>query len=462
MYNNIQYKIHFHNITLLVNLITDISCFNHPLDKLLSNFFHHNRKLGQQERFVIAETSYVFIKHYHQLQHIYQEYLNNNNKLYISSKEIFFILYIWYKICKINITITNASPAIINLINSIIQYKHKNDNLALTNSYNNIANLQLITEFPLWLIDLLKVQYSITEFIKLAQAMQQVAPLDLRVNTIKTNKKSCLAKLMQDNIKADITKFSPYCLRITDKTSLIKHKLLQDGFLEVQDEGSQLAALLLKPKRGDTVVDFCSGSGGKALMFGMLMHNTGRIYAFDINAARLDKLTPRLKRSGLSNIVPQVILHENDNKIKKLYNKIDRVFVDAPCTGLGTLRRNPDLKFRQNITSLVKLNSTQLSILNAASKLLKINGYLVYATCSILYQENQAIIQQFLLDNHDFKLINAIKFLDIDGLNSYNTIDNKTNSNIDNNCLILLPHIHQTDGFFAAVLQKISIEQQLC
>ena len=167
--------------------------------------------------------------------------------------------------------------------------------------------------------------------------------------------------------------------------------------MEVQDEGSQLLAALVDAKRGEMVVDFCAGAGGKTLALGAAMRNTGRLYAFDVSGHRLESLKPRLARSGLSNVHPAQIAHERDDRIKRLAGKIDRVLVDAPCSGLGTLRRNPDLKWRQSPKSLEELQAKQSAILAGAARLLKPGGRLVYATCSLLPQENERVAEALSL-----------------------------------------------------------------
>ena len=192
------------------------------------------------------------------------------------------------------------------------------------------------------------------------------------------------------------------------------------------------------------VVDFCAGAGGKSLLLGASMQSKGRVYAFDVSEKRLNNLGPRLKRSGLSNLFPSRIDSENDPKIKRLAGKIDRVLVDAPCTGLGTLRRNPDLKWRQTEEGLKELNHKQTSILAAAAKLLKPGGRLVYGTCSILREENEDIIANFLASHPAFRLVNAKDVLESLKLDIKET----------NEFLRLSPQQHQTDGFFAAVLES--------
>jgi 16S rRNA (cytosine967-C5)-methyltransferase len=195
------------------------------------------------------------------------------------------------------------------------------------------------------------------------------------------------------------------------------------------------------------VADLCAGAGGKTLAIGALMRNTGRLYAFDVSEQRLNNLGKRLKRSGLSNLHAQVINNENDLKLKRLNGKFDRVLVDAPCSGLGTLRRNPDLKWRQTEQDVLELTQKQSAILARAAKLTKAGGRLVYATCSLLRDENEAIAEAFLSANPDFKLIPASEVL--------------AQQNIELNTgdyLKLLPHLHGTDGFFAAVFEKASVE----
>jgi 16S rRNA (cytosine967-C5)-methyltransferase len=215
------------------------------------------------------------------------------------------------------------------------------------------------------------------------------------------------------------------------------------GKIEVQDEGSQLLGLLVGPTRHDTVVDFCAGAGGKTLHLGALMNSQGRLYAFDVSEKRLQKLKPRLKRSGLSNIHPQWIKSENDTHIKRLAGKIDRVLVDAPCSGLGTLRRNPDLKWRQSPQSILELTAKQAAILASAARLVKIGGRLVYATCSLLEAENEAIVRAFLEQYPDFSLLNAGELLQRHGIPL-----------VTGEFLKLNPADHQTDGFFAAVFTR--------
>jgi len=239
------------------------------------------------------------------------------------------------------------------------------------------------------------------------------------------------------------TPHSPVGIRIRGRPAIQRHPLFESGALEVQDEGSQLLGYLVAPRRGDLVVDFCAGAGGKSLMLGALMHSRGRIYAFDVSAARLARLKPRLARSGLSNLYAQPIRNESDPRVKRLAGKIDRVLVDAPCSGLGTLRRNPDLKWRQSPGSVAELTKKQGSILRAAARLVKPGGRLVYATCSLLAEENEEIVAAFLGEQPQFRQLDCSEIL--------------RNARIDLDTGMffrLFPHLHGTDGFFAAALER--------
>jgi 16S rRNA (cytosine967-C5)-methyltransferase len=210
--------------------------------------------------------------------------------------------------------------------------------------------------------------------------------------------------------------------------------------------------MLVDAKRGEMVVDFCAGAGGKTLAIGASMRSTGRLYAFDTSAGRLDSFKPRMARSGLSNVHPAAIAHERDDRVKRLTGKIDRVLVDAPCTGMGTLRRNPDLKWRQNEKAVEEMAVKQTAILQSAARLVKSGGRLVYATCSVLPQENEAIAQAFSVANPDFEPLQVADILTELKVESAPTLC--AGGEAGNLYLRLWPHRHMTDGFFAAVWQK--------
>jgi 16S rRNA (cytosine967-C5)-methyltransferase len=298
-------------------------------------------------------------------------------------------------------------------------------------------------DFPDWLAERLAPRMAPEELLALARALNTPAPLDLRVNTLKAERDAVIARLAVDGIAAVPTPYSPLGLRLKTKPYLQKHPAYLDGSIEVQDEGSQLLGFLLAPKRSEMVVDFCAGAGGKTLILGAMMRSTGRLYAFDVSDKRLAKLKPRAARAGLSNVHPACLSGENDTRVKRLQGKADRVLVDAPCSGLGTLRRNPDLKWRQSEQSVAELTVKQAAILAAAAKLLRPGGRLVYATCSILAEENEDIVNAFLAAHADFQRLSAQEVLAAQGI----AIDCGED-------MRLSPQKHGTDGFYAAVLER--------
>ncbi|WP_288482546.1 RsmB/NOP family class I SAM-dependent RNA methyltransferase [uncultured Acidovorax sp.] len=400
--------------------------FEHPADAVVSRFFRDNRGLGPRERATLAETVYTVLR-----------------------KKLLFD----------HLAPSGSGPKERRL--AILGFHGPRDFLksALTEQEKNwldqcdaINPADLMERhrhnLPEWLVQPLKDQLG-DEFWPLADSMAQNAPLDLRVNVLKEKRADVQKELAQAAIKSVATLYSPWGLRIEGKPALTKLDAFTRGAIEVQDEGSQLLALLLEAKRGEMVVDFCAGAGGKTLAIGATMRSTGRLYAFDVSAHRLDALKPRMARSGLSNIHPAAIAHERDERIKRLAGKIDRVLVDAPCSGLGTLRRNPDLKWRQSAKAVQELVVKQAAILDSAARLLKPGGRLVYATCSILPQENEAIAEAFTAAHPDFVPLDAGEVLG--QLKVEQAASLCSGGETGTAYLRMWPHRHQTDGFFAAV-----------
>jgi 16S rRNA (cytosine967-C5)-methyltransferase len=300
---------------------------------------------------------------------------------------------------------------------------------------------------PEWLAEPLRLALG-DEFWPLVESLNRPAALDLRVNALKARRDEVREALAQAGIEAAPTPYSPWGLRVAGKPALNKLDVFTRGDVEVQDEGSQLLALLTDAKRGEMVVDFCAGAGGKTLALGAAMRNTGRLYAFDTSGHRLAALKPRLARSGLSNVYPVQIAHERDERIKRLAGKIDRVLVDAPCSGLGTLRRNPDMKWRQSEQSVAELRQKQAAILQSAARLVKSGGRLVYATCSLLEDENEAIARAFT-DEH------GERFVRVPAGEALARAHVATpEALVRGDDLRLWPHRHGTDGFFAAVWER--------
>ena len=298
---------------------------------------------------------------------------------------------------------------------------------------------------PEWLVASLKAQLG-ERFWDYVAALNRPQGLDLRINALAHKRPDVQALLKKERIASEPTPFSPWGLRLLDKPNVTESDAFKKGAVEVQDEGSQLLALLVDAKRGEMVVDFCAGGGGKTLALGAAMRNTGRLYAMDTSAHRLDGLKPRLARSGLSNVHPLAIAHERDDRIKRLRGKMDRVLVDAPCSGLGTLRRSPDLKWRQSPEGVQQGVQLQNAILDSAARLLKPGGRLVYATCSTMLEENEAVAQAFS-QRHPQWVPLSVK----DVLTELKVDQAAGVCGEDGLYLRMWPHLHGTDGFFAAM-----------
>lgn len=412
-------------------VLTNLLEFNSPADAKLSDFFRNNRDLGTKERAFVAETVYGVLRRLRFLTALTTESENEDP----DARQL---ILAW---------LLRVQGMSIQKLEPMLNEQQKE--WALKIKAKSTENLPLAVQADVrdWLWEKLVSQYGEDEALKIARSMHESATLDLRVNTIKGTRDEVFDKFVAENTSGEKniskTPYSPTGIRMPLRLNISRHVLFTDGKIEVQDEGSQILAYLVAPKRGQMVADVCAGAGGKTLALGALMKNTGRLYAFDISEKRLHSLGQRLKRSGLSNLTAQKINNENDQKLKRLAGKFDRVLVDAPCSGMGTIRRNPDLKWRQTAEDVAELNVLQASILARAAKLVKTGGRLIYATCSLLKEENEAIAEQFLASNPEFKLLNAAEVLKQQQI----ALDT-------GEYLKLLPHLHQTDGFFAAVFEK--------
>ncbi len=407
-------------LTAATVAIRSVLNMEYPADAVLRRFFRENPLLGANDRAFVAETVFGVLRHKYYLECLMD---------LVTPRALLLAYLAKFQGMNLRELTPHASESEVKWLTAIKSIAVDKQPLAVQ------------AEFPAWLVEKLQAFMPDADILDLGRSLQQPASLDLRVNTIHAKRDNVLEALKQDGFEAEATPYSPVGIRITGKPAINRHSLFLSGHIEVQDEGSQILGYLLAPKRGDMVVDFCAGAGGKTLLLGALMNSKGRLYALDTSEKRLNNLKPRLKRSGLSNLHAQRISNENDLKVKRLAGKIDRVLVDVPCSGLGTLRRNPDLKWRQSPEGVQELKQKQAAILAASANLLKSGGRLVYATCSFLPEENQEIIEQFLVTHPKFSLLNCAELL------AQQKISLETGE-----FLQLSPKSHGTDGFFAAAL----------
>jgi 16S rRNA (cytosine967-C5)-methyltransferase len=414
-----------------VGAVAAVLRFDGPADTVLSAFFRAHPKLGVHDRGFVADSVYALLRRRRLVELALAE-------IGVDGPE--------------PRTLALAALARVGGLNlREVAGTVAPDELARMEAVKGAARgplpLAVECDLPDWVVDRVLPELGEEGLRRLARALTQPAPLDLRVNLVKADRDDVAAALATDGIEAMPTPYSPFGLRITGKPVLNRHRLFTSGAIEVQDEGSQLLCLLLGARRGEMVVDFCAGAGGKSLALGALMRSTGRVYAFDVSERRLGKLGPRLARSGLSNIHPQRIASERDPKVKRLSGKVDRVLVDAPCTGLGTLRRNPDLKWRQTAKSASELSAKQAAILAAAAGLLKRGGRLLYATCSILSEENERVVEAFLAGHPEFALVAPAAALAAARIELPGHAPGEE-------FLRLRPDVHATDAFFGALMER--------
>jgi 16S rRNA (cytosine967-C5)-methyltransferase len=386
--------------------------FEAPADQLLSAYFRAHRNLGQHDRALIAEAVFAVLRRKRSLEAAAAS--------------------------------TEPDALIAAALLRVLGFSARAlEGLVEEPLLRRIRSAQTeAVDLPDWLWERLREQYGPQEAMRLAQALANPAPLDLRVNLARIERDAARERLAADGVEAAPTPYSPAGLRVTGKPAINRLALFRDGLVEVQDEGSQLLAWILAPRRGEMVADYCAGAGGKTLAAAMLMRGSGRVYAFDVSAKRLAALAPRAARAGITN-VHTVVLGGDDSRAKRLAGKLDRVLVDAPCSGFGTLRRNPDLKWRHGLPAIAELAAKQRGILDAAGRLVKPGGRLVYATCSILQEENDAVADDFLRAHADFRPESCAELLKAQRI----ALDTGER-------LRLLPHVHGTDGFYAAAFTR--------
>ena len=392
--------------------------FSGPADEALSRYFREHRGLGQQDRAFIAETVFAVLRRKRSLEAAAG-----------SAEPQALVAAALLRVQGL------SARALEGLVDEALAARIR---AARPEALAPAARADL----PDWLWQRLAADYGEAEALRIAQAMFNPAPLDLRVNLARTDREAVLERLARDGIPAAPTPHSPAGVRLAGKPAINRHPLFRDGLVEVQDEGSQLLAWLLAPRRGEMVADYCAGAGGKTLALGMLMRGAGRIYALDVSAARLAALATRAARAGISNVHSIVLSGDNDARTRRLAGKIDRVLVDAPCSGFGTLRRNPDLKWRHGPQAIDELAAKQSRILAAAARLVKPAGLLVYATCSLLREENEAVADAFAAAHPEFEAISCAQLLAAQRIA------------IEGERLRLWPHRHGTDGFFAAAFAR--------
>ena len=417
-------------------LLTILLRFQYPADAEIGRYFRAHRNMGSMDRGFAADTVYGCLRHKRELQALYEPIRKPDT----GEDQARWLVAAWllkyggWSARALGDAGFNGEPvALVERIRALDLFEFP---LAVR------ANL------PDWMAQSLVAQFGETETLRLAEALNRPAPVDVRVNTLKSTREALQAQLKDEGFELLPTPYSPMGLRRMQRAAMFNTRAFGMGLYEVQDEGSQLIGLLVEAKPQERIVDFCAGSGGKTLQLACLMQNTGVVRAFDVSRKRLDRIRPRLIRAGVDNVQRRVLSDEHDPVLKPLASTADAVLVDAPCSGTGTLRRNPDIKW--TTIDLVELQRKQRGILEAAAQMVRPGGRLIYATCSLLDQENRGITAAFLSEHPDFMPVRADPILLRQGVAIPDAF-------MSDGALCLLPHRHGTDGFYAMMMQRNTI-----
>lgn len=429
----------------VLELLRETTSVPRPADAITSAYFRARRYIGSKDRAYIANTLYDVLRHHARLGW----WLDRAGAEDLPRHRLLAYL-----------ALVDEKP--VKLISELFSggkfaaaALHDTERAFLKKIEGHTADHpdmpdEIIGECPPWAADAMKRRFG-KRLKKELKSLLESAPLDLRVNTLKSNREAMLVEVRKAGLKADPCALSPLGIRVKERPSLNALPMLKNGEVEIQDEGSQLVAFLVDAKPGQRVVDFCAGAGGKTLAIAAAMKNKGRIYACDVLAGRLKRSTERFRRAGVHNIEVKPLTSESDPWVKRHKGDFDRVLVDAPCSGTGTWRRNPDARWKEMGPGLENLVTLQGKILASAARLVKPGGRLVYATCSLLDEENQNQVQAFLAAHKDFRLVPVGEILK-KAIPAYPAEVG--------DFLALSPAQHDTDGFFGAVMERAGATQE--
>lgn len=379
-------KIHKLLIDKIISTLTAVFTTTIYVDKAVEKAFKENRKWGSRDRRFFAETVFDcvrFRRRYWSLAGLPDEHYLNIH--YLNEESIFKLWLAYFQ------TKTGTVPEWVP------------PSLTRSLSLNKTLPLAIEQSYPDWMVEIFKKFYP-DEYERILKALNETAPVFLRVNEIKSTLDRVIKELALENIIAEPVKQVASALKLTEKKNVFSTQAFHKGLFEVQDGGSQMISLLLDVKQGHRVADACAGAGGKSLHIASLMKNKGKIISLDIHDRRLKDLRTRATRNGVDIIEQKVI--DSQKVIKRLENSFDRVLLDVPCTGIGVLRRNPDSKWKLQPGDMKRLLETQQEILSNYSKMMKNDGKLVYATCSLFPEENELQVRKFLDANPEWRLDN--------------------------------------------------------
>ena len=422
----------------VIELLAEIEAQPRPADAVASEFFRKRRFIGSKDRVAVAESVYGVLRHWGRLCWWLDRAKHERDARAFAIAEL--VLSDRLKEQDVETLFSGGKYAPWPLSDTERALVRALETHTLDHPQQPDG---VRSEVPEWAEPGLRQSLG-EHFTEEMRAMLAPAPVDLRVNPVKAARAQARKALEAAGVKAEPTALSPLGLRLQGRVAVAQLQPFKDGWIEVQDEGSQLVALIADARPGHQVVDFCAGAGGKTLAIAAGMANKGRVVAADVLERRLERARERFRRAGLHNIETRALSNERDPWVKRHKGKFDRVVVDAPCSGTGTWRRNPDARWRLLGPGIAELLVLQRNILDSACRLVKPGGRLVYATCSLLAEENQGQVESFLATHPEFRLVPLAeawpqKLGPVPGEGAY---------------LSLSPARNGTDGFFAAVLER--------
>ena len=418
-----------------IDLLSEMDASTAPGDGIVRQYFRTRRYIGSKDRRAIAERVWRVVRHRARLRWT----LNTDSappRLTVLADGV---LYGDDTVDSLDALCSGETytPAVLS--------DDERSNLSKLNDREQTdAPAQVTAECPDWLWPYFTDLFGDEAATELS-ALNVEAPVDLRVNTVKGDRDSVRNALEQEGLSAENTSLSPIGLRLFERTTLGNSKAFQDGLVEVQDEGSQVAALLAAADSDHEVLDFCAGAGGKTLALAASMGGNGRIVATDNDEGRLKKAKGRLKRAGVHSVTTRVLNPANTNWLHKRRKSFDRVLVDAPCSGTGAWRRQPDARWRLTPSDLDRYIATQDQVMTQGGRMVKPGGRLIYVTCSLLRQENEDRVEGFLERHDHFRVRSAADvWKQVFG----------TRYSGRGKYLRLSTRRHHTDGFFVAILER--------
>ncbi|MBL8686409.1 MAG: RsmB/NOP family class I SAM-dependent RNA methyltransferase [Alphaproteobacteria bacterium] len=435
----------------VIEILNEINNSRKAADRICSAYFKAHHFIGSNDRRRISECVYTILRNKAKIDWIIQQISSGIKEIKESQNTRLEVL-VFYFVLQ-HATTRLRKEMLLGDRNfqelSIAEEKffselQRNDWLTLLN-VNALPHV--LAEIPEWVYSIIHNQYGLSHNL-IRQCFEQPDYICLRVNTLKSSRDNIIVELQRMGITSKVSSFSPWGIRLGYGKNISSSHIFQQGYVEVQDEGSQIISLITQAKPGMRVLDFCAGAGGKTMAIASMMQNKGFILATDVHSDRLQRARERMKRSGIYNVKTQIL----DKKCQDHFNTsnaYDIVLCDVPCSGSGTWRRNPEARWRLHEEELNRLTQLQTEIINQAKMLVKQDGYLFYSTCSLFMQENESIINQFLLENSSFQLITVQDWLLLNKLEFLQKLLSE-----DKLFLKILPHKHDMDGFFAAILKR--------